>query len=108
MTIYAWDRVNIADEFPRQTTRWLAERLIEEVNENYGGEDSCDGPSEETIVEALLPKVKELIDQFIPWRCEPTGQQRVYQPAEVEAILRETYPEMLNQDGERVFSLVQG
>lgn len=93
ITVTAYRRVKVGDDWIEMQARRLAERLGEEFSERFGDPDGDD--CDEQIAESwrdFVPAVRAAIGKARVWSCEPCGKH-VYSVNEVLELARRMCPE---------------
>ncbi len=93
VTVYGFDRQVVSDEEIESYARRAAETVAEAFDEEYGDpHDTVHAVNIHDLADALLPAIKEQIGKTTVYSCERVAE-RVYSPAEVEAVLRAECPQ---------------
>lgn len=100
LEVRAYSRQVIPDAEISANLERAVESLVENLDEEYGdpdGDEGADKKAQDALVEQLTPLVQQWIkDHYSVWACTQVASKS-YSAEEVEAILREHFPEWFKE-----------
>lgn len=72
-TFHRWSRIKVPDSYADLVAESAAEHVLEMLDGEYAGPDGGDDQPAPAMLEAAGEFVKAVVNEYVPWRCEPDG-----------------------------------